>query len=273
MSEDKSDGKTINLNALPSCIDEPVKEVLTPGAKEIGGFFGDLLSLATGKIHFAAEKRRIQQEHDLQVFKEGLTKKVEEKPNVCLIEPRLQVVGPAMERAAYCLGEDQIREMFQNLIANAADTRYNQQVHPSFSAIIEQMSSLDAENLKLFSQHQQLPIAVYKVKSSVGTSRNCFSNCFLANPNMQGKESFALQAASIGSLERQGLIETTYTEWISDEASYQPFRENELMEETNNFANLLRIVDKDANQTADIAKGLARITPFGKSFIKVCFEA
>ena len=47
MSEDKSDGKTINLNALPSCIDEPVKEVLTPGAKEIGGFFGDLLSLAT----------------------------------------------------------------------------------------------------------------------------------------------------------------------------------------------------------------------------------
>lgn len=104
MSEDKSDGKTINLNALPSCIDEPVKEVLTPGAKEIGGLFGDLLSLATGKIHFAAEKRRIQQEHDLQVFKEGLTKKLEEKPKECLIEPRLQVVGPAMERAAYCLG-------------------------------------------------------------------------------------------------------------------------------------------------------------------------
>ena len=79
MSEEKITGNTINVNALPSCLDEPIKAVLTPSAKEIGGFFGDLLSIVTGKVHFTAEKRRIQQEHDLQVFKDGLVKKLEEK--------------------------------------------------------------------------------------------------------------------------------------------------------------------------------------------------
>ena len=74
MSEDKSDGKTINLNALPSCIDEPVKEVLTPGAKEIGGFFGDLLSLATGKIHFAAGKDVSSRNTTYKCLKKGLPK-------------------------------------------------------------------------------------------------------------------------------------------------------------------------------------------------------
>lgn len=271
MSEDKSDGKTINLNALPSCIDEPVKEVLTPGAKEIGGLFGDLLSLATGKIHFAAEKRRIQQEHDLQVFKEGLTKKLEEKPKECLTEPRLQVVGPAMERAAYCLGEDQIREMFQNLIANAADTRYNQQVHPSFSAIIEQMSSLDAENLKLFLINNQIPIATYKVNDSKGKTRRYFTNCFLANSRMTSVDDLRLQAASIGSLERQGLLEITYAEWLSSDNFYDPFRNHALMENTHRFSEFLKATNQGLYETVDIEKGLARITPFGKSFMKVCF--
>ena len=71
MSEEKITGNTINVNALPSCLDEPIKAVLTPSAKEIGGFFGDLLSIVTGKVHFTAEKRRIQQEHGTRCILHG----------------------------------------------------------------------------------------------------------------------------------------------------------------------------------------------------------
>ena len=67
MSDEKSGGNTFNINAVPSCVDEPVKALLKPSANELGGFFGDLLSLVTGRVHFSAEKQRIQQEHDLLV--------------------------------------------------------------------------------------------------------------------------------------------------------------------------------------------------------------
>lgn len=271
MSEEKSTGNTFNVNAVPSCIDEPIKAVLTPSAKEIGGFFGDLLSLVTGKLHFTAEKRRLQQEHDLQVFKDCLSKKLEEKPTDCLTEPRLQVVGPAMERAAYCLGEDQIREMFQNLIANSADSRYIQQVHPSFSAIIEQLTPLDAENLKLFLNNKQLPIVTYKVAGTNGRTTDYFADCFLANPKMTERASLELQAASIGSLKRQGLLEVTYTEWLALDGCYQPFSEHSLMEKTYQFAEILKNVHHCDDETAKIDKGVVRVTPFGQSFMKVCF--
>ena len=72
MSDEKSEGNTFNINAVPSCVDEPVKALLKPSANELGGFFGDLLSLVTSRVHFSAEKQRIRQEHDLQMFKDEL---------------------------------------------------------------------------------------------------------------------------------------------------------------------------------------------------------
>lgn len=71
---DEKESKTINISPLPSCVDDTVKEALKPAAKGIGTLLGDLLSMATNSIHFRAEKARIQQEHDLEVFKAGLTK-------------------------------------------------------------------------------------------------------------------------------------------------------------------------------------------------------
>ena len=79
MSDEKNNGNVFNINAVPSCIDEPVKAVLKPGANQIGTLFGDLLSMATSKIHFTAEKMRLQQAHDLDVFKKSLG------INICII--------------------------------------------------------------------------------------------------------------------------------------------------------------------------------------------
>lgn len=97
MSDEKNSGNTFNINAVPSCIDEPVKAVLNPGANQIGTLFGDLLAMATSKIHFSAEKMRLQQAHDLEEFKKSLSDKLNAKPEECLVEPRMQVVGPAVE--------------------------------------------------------------------------------------------------------------------------------------------------------------------------------
>ena len=49
MSDEKNNGNVFNINAVPSCIDEPVKAVLNPGANQIGTLFGDLLSWLQAK--------------------------------------------------------------------------------------------------------------------------------------------------------------------------------------------------------------------------------
>lgn len=231
MSDEKNNGNVFNINAVPSCIDEPVKAVLKPGANQIGTLFGDLLSMATSKIHFTAEKMRLQQAHDLDVFKKSLGDKLNAKPEECLVEPRMQVVGPAIENVKYCMDEPQISEMFQNLLANAADERYQSKVHPSFPAMIAQMSPLDAENLGLFRQVDQYPIVEFRYILFDDTFRTAQSNVFAANPKMTTYAESLLQSASLSSLARQGLIDISYTTYIPEESLYRVFDEFELIQE------------------------------------------
>jgi hypothetical protein len=279
MSDEKNSGNTFNINAVPSCIDEPVKAVLNPGANQIGTLFGDLLAMATSKIHFSAEKMRLQQAHDLETFKKSLSDKLNAKPKECLVEPRMQVVGPAVENAKYCMDEPKIREMFQNLLANAADERYQSKVHPSFSAIIAQMSPLDAENLSLFRKKEVYPIARYKFNLSGGGEYVSFTHCFLVNSKMKTADELELQAASLSSLERQGLIEIIYGQLLLDKTVYEPFENTEIMQRSRITLSIYQAMENE-NTPDDMRhtsvtqqNGIVKLTPFGKEFTQVCFSS
>lgn len=279
MSDEKNSGNTFNINAVPSCIDEPVKAVLNPGANQIGTLFGDLLAMATSKIHFSAEKMRLQQAHDLEEFKKSLSDKLNAKPEECLVEPRMQVVGPAVENAKYCMDEPKIREMFQNLLANAADERYQSKVHPSFSAIIAQMSPLDAENLSLFRKKEVYPIARYKFNFSGGGEYVSFTHCFLVNSKMKTADELELQAASLSSLERQGLIEIIYGQLLLDKTVYEPFENTEIMQRSRITLSIYQAMENE-NTPDDMRhtsvtqqNGIVKLTPFGKEFTQVCFSS
>lgn len=279
MSDEKNSGNTFNINAVPSCIDEPVKAVLNPGANQIGTLFGDLLAMATSKIHFSAEKMRLQQAHDLETFKKSLSDKLNAKPKECLVEPRMQVVGPAVENAKYCMDEPKIREMFQNLLANAADERYQSKVHPSFSAIIAQMSPLDAENLSLFRKKEVYPIARYKFNLSGGGEYVSFTHCFLVNSKMITADELELQAASLSSLERQGLIEIIYGQLLLDKTVYEPFENTEIMQRSRITLSIYQAMENE-NTPDDMRhtsvtqqNGIVKLTPFGKEFTQVCFSS
>ena len=279
MSDEKNSGNTFNINAVPSCIDEPVKAVLNPSANQIGTLFGDLLAMATSKIHFSAEKMRLQQAHDLETFKKSLSDKLNAKPKECLVEPRMQVVGPAVENAKYCMDEPKIREMFQNLLANAADERYQSKVHPSFSAIIAQMSPLDAENLSLFRKKEVYPIARYKFNLSGGGEYVSFTHCFLVNSKMKTADELELQAASLSSLERQGLIEIIYGQLLLDKTVYEPFENTEIMQRSRITLSIYQAMENE-NTPDDMRhtsvtqqNGIVKLTPFGKEFTQVCFSS
>ena len=279
MSDEKNSGNTFNINAVPSCIDEPVKAVLNPGANQIGTLFGDILAMATSKIHFSAEKMRLQQAHDLETFKKSLSDKLNAKPKECLVEPRMQVVGPAVENAKYCMDEPKIREMFQNLLANAADERYQSKVHPSFSAIIAQMSPLDAENLSLFRKKEVYPIARYKFNLSGGGEYVSFTHCFLVNSKMKTADELELQAASLSSLERQGLIEIIYGQLLLDKTVYEPFENTEIMQRSRITLSIYQAMENE-NTPDDMRhtsvtqqNGIVKLTPFGKEFTQVCFSS
>ena len=81
------------------------------------------------RLHVAAEKRR---------------------------DPSLAVVGPAIEASKFYIEEEDMREMFANLIAASMDDRLTNEVHSSYVEIIKQLSPLDAQNLIYLNKGQNL---------------------------------------------------------------------------------------------------------------------
>lgn len=263
---------SVDVNIIPKSVDTAVQNIVDSPSKEIGQTITDLIYLVTNPIHFAANKKRAEYEHGLEAFKKGLDSKLDEIPPQNLVEPKLQVVGPAIEDAKYCVESETIRELFENLIARASDSRFQTKVHPSFSQIIKQLSPLDAENLQCFKPNCKYPIVEYQLKSQKnGSYVTVQTNIFLENPNI--KDDFNQQALSLASLEQLGLITIRYDEWITNDSVYNPFEKTsyyiDLQEQVQRKKRMLGIV----LNLPDIQKGVVYLTPLGSSFYEVCIKS
>ena len=276
---DENENNT-TTNALRKCVDASTNALIFPVATELGSFLADALYHLTGKVHLSAEKMRAKNAHNLQIFKEELLQELNSKPEECLTMPKQQVVSQAFEQSKNCLDEKELRNMFKKLIANASDSRYQSLVHPSFPSIISQLSPLDAENLELFRRgndfNKRLPIANCQLRLKSGGNILLFANCFLENSKMSSRTDLELQATSIASLLRQGIIEVTYTRWFTDDTLYAKFFSSAPMIEAKNIMENPNLKSRPSTwknaQKLDIEKGMVELTSLGKSFVKVCFD-
>ena len=85
-----------------------------------------------------------------------------------------------------------------------------------------------------------------------------------------------LQATSLSSLERQGLIEIRYDCWLLDEKLYDVFIKNELRDILESELLQMKACEAKINdrkvQSLDFDKVIVRLTPLGKTFVSVCFD-
>ena len=249
-----------------------------------GQVLDDLMVLAGfDKLHVAAEKRRVENELYIQQYKESIAQKVVAIPEENLQDPSLAVVGPAIEASKFYIEEEDVREMFANLIAASMDDRLTNEVHSSYVEIIKQLSPLDAQNLIYLNKGQNL-IAGVKLKFKDGGSIIPYTNLYLDNPNEQRHSKIA---PSLDNLKRLELIDITYSSWAFPDSRYDYFRESPEFKEYESFyqsvvalklakeqgVNLPNDINKYPDvESIDIDKGLAEMTAFGKNFCKICLS-
>lgn len=239
-----------------------------PPTKVAGNLIADFITLAAGGIHYASLKAELKRQQNFEKFKSNITEGIKNIPENDLIKPRESIIGAAAEKAKYSMNEDEIREMFENLIISSFDSRKVSNIHPSFADIIQQMSPLDAQNLKLFNKSYQLPICEFILKKDSGGYAVIYHDVFCSNPNCQSVQQ---QSISISSLRRIGLISTDYNLFMVDKKSYEPFEE---LIEYKAHQKYIKYKNQHNNNkdTFNIHKGVATITPLGQAFINVCLS-
>lgn len=261
---------------LTESANQLVGDVAHPIAKSVGETLNDLFFLATGGINLAADKKRIKTALNLELFERNCRAEIDSIPEEKLVEPDTQKVLNAIDDAKFCVDHEELRVMFEKLVASSFSSDTASYVHPSFSRMIRSFSVLDAKIISLFTSHQKsFPIVEYRVFMNGGGYLVALSNVFLPQVD---NASFQDKSSSLLSLSAQGLLKLSYSEFFSLPGSYDPFLETDyyksLAAETERFEDLKQLLPSEAQKLnikkIDIGKGRADLTDLGRHFLISC---
>lgn len=252
----------------------------------------------------AYQKYKIKQAANLEKYANEVKSGIEKIPEENIQEPKMSVVGPALEASKFYIEEDEIRGMFAKLIASSMDKTQSINIHPSFVEIIKVLSPLDAKNLYFLYHGGDETISKFRVTNKEnGNYTDHFNHVFLGNPECQDNN---LIESSIDNLIRLKLVGVSYSEYKSDDSLYDKHRENErflkfkaeqeeLHQHNTALLNFLLngglLTDADTNvplpasvqenvlnqlkqvvqeKEIEVVKGIIQLTAFGRNFCKVC---
>lgn len=228
-------------------------------AKGPGQALDDIMTLiGFEKLHEVAEKKRAQREQNIQAFKESIAQKIIAIPEESMQEPPLAIVGPAIEASKFFIEEEELREMFANLIGSSMNTIKNMEIHPSFVEIIKQLSVLDAKILFSFGNTASHPVG--RIKQILPNGYFILVDYFYLHESIKDYHLIEL-SKSISNLERLGLIK------ISDEK----ICEKDYFLNQGNVDSFIKPL-KVHNQSIDIQCSRLDLTPFGSSFNNTCVK-
>lgn len=214
-----------------------------------------LLPLAA--VNFAYDKAR-------QYFQDGrfaqdLESKSASIPPEDVIEPKASIAGPAIQGLAFSHEEDELKELYLNLLKSAMDRRVANSAHPAFVEVIKQMTATEAELLRSVLTIEVLPIADLRWKRQDQPGYTVIYSHLVNYKKDGGAQEVAGLPTMIDNWIRLGLIDVDMMSHLTREDSYDWVNGRpELVK--------LKLVYERMGGNVEVGKGIMRATSFGRQF-------
>ena len=209
-------------------------------------------------IKYRQKKQEVE-----NLFLKNVVTEVTNIPKDQIQEPKMSVLGPALEASKYYIDDEELRMLFAKLIAASMDNSKNDTLQPAFVEIVKQMTPIDAKNLtSLYNiKDKQNPVvSIILENKDTRDYKEVFNHFYIENiSNIPHKRI----ASSLINQERLGLIEINYGVFLSDENKYLPYENHPIIKQFKKEYN-------DDLHSIELKKGLIKITNFGMDFCKIC---
>ena len=239
------------------------QDVVQPAAKQIG----QALETVAKTIHIAlapisALVWGYEQIKDFVL--KNVAEKLKDVPNKNIITPNPNVAGPALEALRYTGHQEQLREMYANLLATSLDSETARNAHPSFVDIIRNMSPDEAKIIRLFATRRSYPVIDLhaQVKDHPGY-RIVVSNFSDIGPNA-GCEHAKLCPGYLNNLCRLGLLDIPSGVFLTAPGTYEPLENSPELEAQKDY------ILKNLQGSISFEHKMVAITDFGKQFVNSC---
>lgn len=222
--------------------------------------------ITAGWFDYCAAKAKIKRIANLKIYQASVNKEISKIPIDQLVEPRISILGPAIQSSEFYFEEEHYSAMFAKLIASSMDSTKQNTAHTSFVEIIKQMSSTDAILFEALSRNRDTNIGTHAiVKVVVATGENIklirkLKNLLVISGSFGDFDNNAI-SMSLNNLNRLGLVDISFTATFSDKKGYSFIDRNPMVVEYRS---------DPSNPELQIEKGILELTTFGYSFASVC---
>lgn len=240
------------------------EDLVRPTSKSIGDNLGLLVDGVMGWLGYWGQKQAIKREVYLADYKQKITEKVTAIPEEKLQEPKIRIVGPAIEASKFYIEEDEFRELFAELVASTCNTDYTNRVHPAFPEMIKQLARMDVRLLEIFRQTKTFPcceIYAEHTDKTISPYPNILFDFKTCNHSFTQHDELML-TESIENLERLGLL-VKNSSVIELGYDYENFRSHWF------YKAMLKTIPNDSK--INIRKYRIELTQLGSDFLVCCF--
>ena len=249
---------------------EIAKNAYNDVAKPVAKPTGELLGLVPRAIKAALsplEKWIINKEYNIAEIKKLLEEKLKDTLPEQIQPPEPYIAVPALQYISYCMDNNELRNMYANLLANSMDSVVKNGVHPGFVEIIKQLSPDEAKILNYFSFNNTVPTISLRLMSNEKGYKTFLNNFSNIGELVKCEKPYDI-SIYFNNLIRLGLIESsTGFESLTNKALFEPLTANIYIK---GIINELHI--PQGYKKVDYSEGFMRLTDFGKAFCKICLD-
>lgn len=232
---------------------------------------GELIGLVPRAIKAAfapLEKWILQREYNVAETKKLLEEKLQNTPPELIESPAPHIAVPAMQYISYCMDNEELREMYANLLANSMNKVVKDGVHPGFVEIIKQLSPDEAKILKYMSTHKTIPTITLRYLHTNGGGIDIIKD-FSDVGETTGCEKPQDIASYFDNLTRLGLIVNAGAfSSLTDKKRYEPLKTHRWVASQATIENANAIGFEKIN----FEEGFVKLSSYGESFCSICLE-
>lgn len=200
-------------------------------------------------------------------FQKDMTEHTLKIPASNVIDPKPSLAGPALQGLAYAHDEEELKNMYLNLLASSMNSETADNAHPSYVETIKQLSSEEAKLLRIYLAQDQYPIAelhlVINEKRNYRTVTRHVVNLY--DTKSETPVVIDMMPAYVENWIRLGLITVDYSVFQANEHAY------DWVEKRPEYkgATIPRTSSDEFQPRLDIQKGLMFRTKYGEIFGRI----
>jgi len=251
------------VKQVPQVLSMIYGDLAQPGVRKVGIALETVLEFSTSfllPLKLQNEKFKLNFQKRLNEYKSKLEDVPEE--DICEVNP--QIGTPIVDKLSYTTN-DEISDLFTNLLIKASSIKNVNLAHPSFVQLIERLSIDEARIIKHIQNKDFIPSISFRAFLKDGKG---FYEALVNGTNLQFEVKLEFSEnikTYLDNLTSMGILDISHGHYKMSEKNYENLYLSYKYEETKE-----KFMAPNGYEKFEISKSYYQITDFGKTFIKAC---